>query len=117
MFLRSFLPFSAIVSAIWLITFFGCASTTQDLLVGIWQPVKPDVIFGASVLEFSKDGTLTVRGERRSETFQYTFVDDTHINISENQRPPMIFQVKVSAEGLTITDDAGHRQQFKKIKE
>jgi uncharacterized protein (TIGR03066 family) len=94
----------------------ACGSKPQQLIVGKWQTT--DLLGKVKVAEFSKDGTASLPlpfVDLRADG-KYKFVDNDHIEIEfGSSGKPQKRRVEVTKETLTLTDEQGKAQIFKRV--
>lgn len=74
----------------------SASTSSRNAIIGKWQKVaEPEV-----VIEFLKDGTLTVWEQ---ETGSYEFIDSDTIRMTLPDYAPMIVDIRISGDTLTLS--------------
>lgn len=92
------------------------AGKPKDLIVGKWQ--AGDM---AAVLEFHKDGKLTVTagGKKIEGTYKFTADDAMEVVLDfgkGDKKTQKLSKVKIENDELSTTDEMGKTEKFKKAK-
>jgi uncharacterized protein (TIGR03066 family) len=99
----------------------GCAAKPQELIVGKWETT--DLAGKVQTAEFAKDGTVTmplpipIAGLRLEG--KYKFIDNDRLEFEYTawgKTEKSGRKVAVTQETLTLTDDNGKTQLFKRAK-
>src|SRR5262249_45482932 len=94
----------------------ACAAKPQELIIGKWETTDP--LGKTQIAEFAKDGNTSwpVPFTALRVDGKYKFVDDKHIELELPGTGKMQKSVEVTRETLTLTDDKGKAQIYKRVK-
>lgn len=89
----------------------ACSNNLESDIVGRWQEVDD-----SEVIEFYKDGTVTIEGANGNFTGDYRFVDDTHIRLDVPTlfgTTALVAEVNMSGDNLTLSYN-GQKSEYKR---
>jgi uncharacterized protein (TIGR03066 family) len=99
----------------------GCAAKPQDLIVGKWETT--DLMGKLQTAEFNKDGTVTMPLKIPIANIRldgkYKFLDNERVEFEYTvwgKTEKTTRKVAVTQETLTLTEDDGKSQLFKRVK-
>ena len=95
------------------IHFISC-STTQSAIVGRWQQTN-----GGDVMEFFKDGTMSVQSGGMNLGGKYTFVENQRVKIELGGlgalTGPSVANTEISGDLMTLRFDDGRVWKYRRL--
>jgi len=102
-----------VVIIVVLVAIFSLGSAPEEAIVGRWRGTQgPDV---AEIIEFFKDGTMSIVERGVPMGGEYKFINDTHLKTVVGPMT-IVFKVSISKNELTMVDPSGTVYKYRRVK-
>ncbi|HKQ76358.1 MAG TPA: hypothetical protein VJ810_21870 [Blastocatellia bacterium] len=91
----------------------ACSSKSANPIVGKWKDVEK-----TAIVEFSKDGSLSISDAAFSMKGNYKFLDEGRVQVNiigMEAMGPTILTVKFTGGELSLTDPKGEVSRYKRV--
>ena len=102
-----------VIIVVILIAIFSLSSISERAIVGRWRGTQgPDV---AEIIEFFKDGTMSIVEREVPMGGEYKFINDNHLKTVVGPMT-IVFKVSISKNELTMVDPSGMVYKYRRVK-
>lgn len=104
-------PYRWVVVACLAVLVASCSLQQSWAIFGKWQNAD-----GSEIIEFTKDGLMTVENARGVSETPFKMADTKHLEVYIGSLATLRFEVKISKDELTLTQPDGTALVYKKTK-